>query len=113
MVRPSAAEIHSVSREHLWTPVARADSWLEMVAGEDSGSMLHFTTPLVVGDLLIRLHTVFVLLSSRWVPSSLPFLECAGPPLGRLGAPESVLCPLPRVGRAVGCGIRPSRCVGP
>src|SRR4051794_13623927 len=47
--------------EHFWTPVARAAARLELVSDEEPGSMQHFTTALQVGDLLARLHAVFLL----------------------------------------------------
>src|SRR4051812_33286738 len=38
--------------DHLWTPAARAVARLSLVADEEFGSMQHFTTVLLVGDLL-------------------------------------------------------------
>ncbi len=46
--------------ERMWTPVAHAAARLELVAGEDPGSMQHFTTALLLGDLLARLHATFL-----------------------------------------------------
>lgn len=43
--------------DRLWTPAAKALARLRRVGQEDPGSMQHFTTALVVADLLIRLHT--------------------------------------------------------
>jgi hypothetical protein len=46
--------------ERTWTPVAHAAARLELVAGEERGSMQHFTTALLLGDLLARLHATFL-----------------------------------------------------
>jgi hypothetical protein len=46
--------------ERWWTPVARAAARLELVADEEPGSMQHFTTAVLLGDLLARLHATFV-----------------------------------------------------
>lgn len=48
-----------VPESELWTPAARAAARLALVSSEEPGSMQHFTTALLVGDLLMRLHTAF------------------------------------------------------
>jgi hypothetical protein len=47
--------------ERLWTPAARAAARLQLVAAEEPGSMQHFTTALLLGDLLARLHATFLI----------------------------------------------------
>src|SRR5436853_533319 len=46
------------SLEHAWTPAARALARLLRVEQLDAGTMHHFTTALLLGDLVTRLHTV-------------------------------------------------------
>lgn len=50
----------TVRVDRLWEPAARAAARLELVADEEPGSMQHFTTVLLVGDLLTRLHAAFL-----------------------------------------------------
>ncbi len=46
--------------ERAWRPAAHAAARLELVRDEDPGTMQHFTTALLVGDLITRLHAAFV-----------------------------------------------------
>ncbi len=46
--------------DRLWTPAAQSAARLDLVADEEPGSMQHFTTALVLGDLLARLHATFL-----------------------------------------------------
>ncbi len=46
--------------ERAWRPAAHAAARLDLVANEEPGTMQHFTTALLLGDLLTRLHGAFV-----------------------------------------------------
>jgi len=57
---PDDAQMGGALSERVWTPVARTAARLELVADEEPGSMQHFTTAVLLGDLLARLHTTFL-----------------------------------------------------
>lgn len=47
-------------QERAWRPAAHAAARLELVGDEDPGTMQHFTTALLLGDLITRLHAAFL-----------------------------------------------------
>jgi tRNA A-37 threonylcarbamoyl transferase component Bud32 len=63
---PDGASFASIY-ERAWMPAARSAARLEYVASDEPGSMQHFTTALLLGDLLARLYaTLLVSLVGRF-----------------------------------------------
>lgn len=58
-------------------PAAHAAARLELVADEEPGTMRHFTTALLLGDLINRLHATFLVSVASQFDESVPLASPA------------------------------------